>query len=113
MISESFGVARFFGAVPNDHEIFAIMYPHDLELDQVEPPLCGYRVVAAAQSIWAAQAVLIGDPYPEPLDDPVSTYLYGVSGGEGLQNLWGDALFMANGRVSTRALAEAGYRVWR
>jgi hypothetical protein len=107
------GTARFVGTIVNDHEIFSIMYPDDLELYQLDPPLHGYRIVAAAQSMWAMSARVFGDPDPPPPEDPVSTRLYGTTGGEGLQVVWRDELFKADGRVPTRALAEAGYRVWR
>jgi hypothetical protein len=103
------GVARLLGTLPNDHEIYRVIYPDDLELYQVDPPLCGYRVVAAAQSIYAMRARFIGDPAPP--DDPVSTTLFGVSGGEGLQIEWKQKLLRADGRTPARALADAGYQV--
>ena len=103
------GVARLLGTVPNDHEIFRIMYPEDLLLYQVDPPLCGYRVVAAAQHIYAVRVRFVGDPTPP--DDPVSTTLYGTSGGEGLQIEWKRQLLRADGRSPVRALTDAGYRV--
>jgi hypothetical protein len=109
----SSGVARFVGTVPNDHEIFSIRYPDDLELYELDPPLCGYRIVAAAQSMYAMRAAWIGDPDPPPPDDPVSTRLYGTTGGEGLQIVWKDELLKADGRTPARALAEAGYQVLR
>lgn len=111
--AEMCGVARFLGTVPNDHYVYSVVYPHNLELYQLDPPLHGYQVVAAAQAITAAQAVLIGDPIPEPLDDPVSTVLFGTSGGEKLQIEWKQGLLVAGGRAPVRALTEAGYRVWR
>lgn len=77
----------------------------------MDPPLGGYRIVAAAQSIYAMHAQLLGDPNPPPPDDPVSTYLYGTTGGEGLQIVWKEELFKADGRTPVRALAEAGYQV--
>jgi hypothetical protein len=43
----------------------------------------------------------------------VSTSLYGTTGGEGLQIVWKDQLFKADGRTPARALAEAGYQVKR
>jgi hypothetical protein len=103
------GVARLLGTVRNDHQIFRIMYPEDLLLYEVDPPLCGQRVIAAAQSIWAMRARFIDDPTPP--DDPVSTTLFGVAGGEGLQVEWGHQLLRVNGRSPVRALADAGYRV--
>ena len=111
--SASSGIARFVGTVPNDHEIFRVIYPGDLELYHLDPPLCGYRIVAAAQSIHAMRAQLLGDPNPPPPEDPVSTYLYGTTGGEGLQIEWRHELFKADGRIPTRALADAGYQVRR
>ncbi|MGA8543632.1 MAG: hypothetical protein WB785_00025 [Mycobacterium sp.] len=107
------GVARFVGTVPNDHEIFGVIYPDDLELYHLDPPLCGYRIVAAAQSIYAMHARLLGDPDPPLPEDPVSTYLYGTTGGEGLQIVWKDELLKADGKIPARALAEAGYQVRR
>lgn len=89
---------------------FGVIFPGDLELYQLDPLLCGYRVVAAAQCIYPMRPTYVGDPTPP--DDPVSTYLYGVAGGEGLQIEWKDELFKADGRVPARALAAAGYRVW-
>jgi hypothetical protein len=107
------GVARFVGTVPNNHRIFSIMYPDDLELYHLDPPLGGYRIVAAAQHIYAMSARLMGDPDPPPPEDPVSTFLYGTTGGEGLQIVWKDELLQADGRAPARALAEAGYQVRR
>lgn len=105
------GVARFLGTVPNDHRIFQIMYPDDLELYQLDPPLGGYRVAAAARCVPARRPTYVGDPIPP--EDPVSTYLYGTTGGEGLQIEWKDELLKAAGRAPVRALSEAGYRVWQ
>lgn len=107
------GVARFIGTVRNDHEIFSIMYPDDLELYHVDPPLSGYRIVAAAQSMYAMHARVLGDPDPPPPEDPVSTRVYGTTGGEGLRIEWRHELLRVDGRVPARALAEAGYRVRR
>jgi hypothetical protein len=106
-----FGSARFLGAVPNDHEMFAVIYPNDLELYEVDPPLSGYRVVAAAQSLYAVHVRLPGDPTPP--DDPVSTTLFGTTGGEKLRIEWQHKLFRADGKAPARALADAGYRVRR
>ncbi len=103
------GIARFLGTLPNEHEIFGVIYPNDLQLYQVDPPLCGYRVVAAAQSIHAMRARFIGDPTPP--DDPVSTTFFGATGGEGLRIGWEHQLLRADGRAPDRALADAGYRV--
>ncbi|HEY9304517.1 MAG TPA: hypothetical protein VIO95_09535, partial [Mycobacterium sp.] len=58
-------------------------------------------------------AQLLGDPNPPPPEDPVSTYLYGTIGGEGLQIVWRAQLLKADGRYPVRALAEAGYQVRR
>ena len=103
------GVARFLGTVPNDHPIFRVMYRDDLELYQLDPPLGGYRVVAAAKSMYAMRVRYVGDPTPP--DDPVSTSLFGATGGEELQIEWKNKLFKADGRAPVRALADAGYRV--
>lgn len=112
-MSDQAGVARFVGKIRNDHEIFRVIYPNDLELYHLDPPLCGYAIVAAAQTIYAMRAQLLGDPNPPPPDDPVSTSLYGTTGGEGLQIVWKDQLFKADGRTPARALGEAGYQVRR
>jgi hypothetical protein len=109
--SATSGVARFIGTVTNSHEIFSLIYADDLELYELDPPLCGYRIVAAAQTSYAMHARYIGDPTPP--DDPVSTSFYGTSGGEGLQIEWRPELLKADGRAPARALAEAGYQVWR
>ncbi len=107
------GVARFVGTIPNDHELFGVIFAKELELYHVDPPLCGYRVVAAAQSLYALRAVRIGDPDPPPPEDPVTTTLFGTTGGEGLHVEWARELFEAQGRSPARALAEAGYHVRR
>jgi hypothetical protein len=107
------GVARFIGTLPNDHEIFGVIYAKELELYHVDPPLGGYRVVAAAQRLHAMRAVVIGDPDPPPPDDPVTTALFGTTGGEGLHIAWSDQLFEAKGRSPARTLADAGYQVRR
>jgi hypothetical protein len=109
--SATSGVARFIGTVTNSHEIFSLIYADDLELYELDPPLCGYRIVAAAQTSYAMHARYIGDPTPP--DDPVSTSLFGTSGGEGLQIEWRPELFKGAGRAPVRALAEVGYQVLR
>ncbi|PQM46671.1 hypothetical protein C1Y40_03159 [Mycobacterium talmoniae] len=104
------GVARFVGKVPHADpgSVWAVMYPGDIELYRLDPPLRGYSMVAAAQSMWAMRVLLATDP-PELADDPVCTHLFGITGGEGLQIEWGEELFRAGGRTPQRALAEAGY----
>lgn len=104
------GTARFLGtALDNRSEISKIMAVGDIELYHVDPPLRGYSVVAAEQRIWAVRARFVGDPTPP--DDPVSTSLYGVGGGESAQVEWRSKLHHADGRNVARTLAEAGYRV--
>jgi hypothetical protein len=101
---EFVGVARLIGSVPNTGA--PLFVQGDIELYQLDPPLCGYHVVAAAKKLWA---VRVHAP-PEPPEDPVSTALYGVTGGEDLQILWGQKLpGSADGRYPARALADAGY----
>ena len=104
------GIARLVGAVPND-DWFA---RGDLELYHVSPPLCGYHVVAASQTIWAMRAQCIypdGRMEPPEPDDPVSTELYGVVG-EGLQIDKTEKLpGSTEGRNVTRALAGIGYTI--
>lgn len=107
------GVARFVGTVRNEHRLFSVIYARELELYHVDPPLCGYRVVAAAQTLYALRAVVVGDPDPPPPEDPVTTTLFGTTGGEGLHVEWGQVLFEAEGRSPARTLAEAGYQVRR
>jgi hypothetical protein len=104
------GVARLVGSVPNEFDPFAV---GDLEIYRVDPPLCGYRIIAASKSMWAmrAQCVSADGTVSGPADDSVSTTLYGVAN-EGLQvevttKLPGTAV----GRSSIRALAEIGYTV--
>ncbi|ARG55412.1 MULTISPECIES: hypothetical protein [Mycobacterium] len=104
--SELIGTARLIGSVPNT--VAPVFGTGDIELYEVDPPLCGFRVIAASQTLWA---IRIHTP-PTPPEDPVSTALYGVTGGEGLnilaeQNLPGSA----DGRSPARALAGIGYRV--
>jgi hypothetical protein len=101
---EFVGVARVIGSVPNTVSRFAV---GEIELYELDPPLCGYRVVAASKTLWA---VHIPTP-PEP-EDPVSTAFYGVTGGEELQIVSGRKLpGSADGRSPAGALADAGYRV--
>jgi hypothetical protein len=107
------GSARFLGTVRNDHEIFSQLYSDSLELYQLDPPLAGFRVVAAGQGMWAMRVAVAGDGEPPPRDDPVMTTLFGTTGGESLQILWQDKLLEAGGRTPARALAEIGYRVLR
>jgi hypothetical protein len=100
------GVARLIGTVPNTLSPLA---KGDIELYQLDPPLCGYRVVAASKTLWA---VRIQIP-PDPPEDPVSTAFYGVTGGEALQIISDQKLpGSAEGRSPERALAEAGYVLW-
>ncbi|GBE66363.1 hypothetical protein MFM001_28250 [Mycobacterium sp. MFM001] len=100
------GVARLVGSVPNTVDRrFAV---GDMQLYHLDPPMCGYRVVAASQTGWWARS----HHPPDPPDDPVSTTFYGVTG-EGLgidphQKLPASA----DGRSPARALADAGYVVW-
>jgi hypothetical protein len=102
---EFVGTARLVGAVPNTLTPFA---DGELELYQLDPPLCGYRVVAASKTLWAMRIKIP----PEPPEDPVSTAFYGVTGGEGLQVVSGEKLpGSADGRSPARALADAGYLV--
>ncbi len=102
----SSGVARLIGTVPNTLSPFA---KGEIELYQLDPPLCGYRVVAASKRLWA---VRIQIP-PEPPEDPVSTAFYGVTGGEALQIVSERKLpGSADGRSPERALADAGYVLW-
>jgi hypothetical protein len=72
------GVARLMGSVPNTVDKWIAV--GDMGLYHLDPPLCGYRVVAVSQTIWAMRAHIP----PEPPDDPVSTTFYGVTG-ESLQ----------------------------
>ena len=100
------GSARLVGTVPNTLSPFA---KGEIELYQLDPPLCGYRVVAASTTLWA---VRIQIP-PEPPEDPVSTAFYGVTGGEALQIVSERKLpGSADGRSPKRALADAGYILW-
>ncbi len=79
---EFVGTARLVGAVPNTLSPFA---DGELALYQLDPPLCGYRVVAASKTLWAMRIKI-------PPEDPVSTAFYGVTGGEGLQVVSGEKL---------------------
>jgi len=81
----------------------------DVELYHLDPPLHGYSVVAAAQTLWALRAQFIGDPTPP--DDPVSTSVFGVAGGESADVDWHILLYRADGRNVVRTFAEAGYRL--
>lgn len=85
----------------------------DLEIYRVDPPLGGYRIIAAATSPWAMGAQYIdadGNVHGRN-DDPVSTTLYGVAS-EALQVGEGTRLTTADGSCPARALAEWGYTVW-
>ncbi len=86
----------------------------DMKLYHVSPPLCGYNVVAAAQTMWAMRAQCIhpdGRIEPAEPDDPVSTELYGVVG-EALQiDGTGKLPGSADGRDVARTLAAIGYRL--
>ena len=100
---EFVGVARLIGSVPNTVSRFAV---GEIELYELDPPLCGYRVVAASKKLWAMR---IPTP-PSPPEDPVSTAFYGVTGGEDLQIVSEHKLTgSAHGRSPARALADAGY----
>jgi hypothetical protein len=102
---EFVGTARLVGTVPNTLSPFA---DGDLELYQLDPPMCGYRVVAASKTLWAMRIKIP----PEPPEDAVSTAFYGVTGGEGLEVVAGEKLpGSADGRSPARALADAGYLV--
>jgi hypothetical protein len=100
------GFARLIGTVPNTLSPFA---KDEIELYELDPPLCGFRVVAASKTLWA---VRIQIP-PEPPEDPISTAFYGVTGGEALQIVSEQKLpGSTDGRSPQRALAEAGYVLW-
>lgn len=102
------------GCVPHTDPVMKIMAVGDMELYHVSPPLHGYNVVAAAQTIWAMRAQCIypdGRIEPAEPDDPVSTELYGVVG-EGLQIDGTEKLpGSADGRNVSRTLAAIGYRI--
>jgi hypothetical protein len=78
-----------------------------MELYHLDPPLCGYRVVAASKTLWAMRAHIP----PDPPDDPVSTAFYGVTG-EGLQIDPHKLPASADARSPARALAETRYVPW-
>ncbi|HWF70902.1 MAG TPA: hypothetical protein VG187_15325 [Mycobacterium sp.] len=104
------GTARFVGIAPdNANELLKIMAVGDIELYYVDPPLGGCSVVAAVETIWAVRARFAGDPTPP--EDPVSTRLYGVTGGEAARVESYYQLHRADGRNVARTFAEAGYRV--
>jgi hypothetical protein len=104
------GTARFVGLAPdNADEILKIMAVGDVELYHVAPPLGGYSVVAAVETMWAMRARFVGDPTPP--EDPVSTRLYGVTGGEAARIESYDELHRADGRNIARTFTEAGYRL--
>jgi hypothetical protein len=106
------GVARLVGSVSTDQDsIPRVLYGEDIELYRLDPPLSGYPVVAAGQSPWAMRASYVGDPTPPEPEDPVSTHLFGTTGGEGLQIQWANKLYRADGKAPARALAELGYRL--
>jgi hypothetical protein len=101
------GVARLVGFSPDKVDYFQ---RGDLEIYRVDPPLGGYRIIAAATSPWAMRAQYVdaeGKVHGRN-DDPVSTTLYGVAD-EALQVGVGTS---ADGSYPTRALAELGYTVW-
>jgi hypothetical protein len=99
------GVARLIGTVPNTLSPFA---RGEIELYEVDPPLGGYRVIAASKTLWAMRIQIP----PQPPEDPVSTAFYGVTGGEALEIVSGQKLpGSADGRTPERALADAGYVV--
>jgi len=105
------GVARHVGSAPNEVDPFAV---GDLEIYRVDPPLCGYRIIAASKSLWAMRAHCIDadGTVSGPADDPVSTTLYGVAN-EALQVDTSTKLpGSADGRSPARALAAIGYAVW-
>jgi hypothetical protein len=102
------GVARQVGSAPNELDPFAV---GDLEIYRVDPPLRGYRIIAASKSMWAmrAQCVSADGIVSGPADDPVSTTLYGVAN-EGLQvDVTTKLPGSADGRSPMRALADIGY----
>lgn len=77
----------------------------DVELYHVDPPLEGFHVIAATQMLWA---ICIGED--GPVDDPVSTTFYGVSGGESVRIERDHPLTdTADGRNPVNALADLGY----
>ncbi len=107
MSSAASGSARFLGTIRNDHEIFRLLYSDELELYQLDPPLGGYRVVAAGQGMWAQRVAVMGDPDPAPPDDPVKTTLFGTTGGESLQIVWQDKLLEVGGQGARSSLGRS------
>lgn len=100
--------------MPHTDPVMKIIAVGDMKLYHVSPPLCGYNVVAAAQTMWAMRAQCIypdGRIEPAEPDDPVSTELYGVVG-EALQiDGTGKLPGSAEGRDVARTLAAIGYRI--
>ena len=105
------GIARYVGSVPGDGSVLSrLLDVGDVALYHVQPPLAGYHVVAAAQTSWAVRMRVVGDE--GPADDPVSTMLFGVDGGEAAQIDRAVPLCdPVNGRTPERALKELGYSV--
>lgn len=104
------GTARFVGLAPDNADaVLKIMAVGNVELYHVAPPLGGYSVVAAVETMWAMRARFVSDPTPP--EDPVSTRLYGVTGGEAARIESYDELHRADGRNIARTFAEAGYRL--
>lgn len=103
------GVARLVGSTSDKVEYFQ---KGDLEIYRVDPPLDGYRIVAAAQSPWAmhAQYIDADGKVHGRRDDPVSTTFYGVAN-EALRVGAGTKLTTSDGSHPVRALAELGYTV--
>jgi hypothetical protein len=103
------GVARLVGLSPDKVEYFQ---RGDLEIYRVDPPLCGYRIIAAAMSPYAmgAQYIDADGKVHGRKDDPVSTTLYGVAD-EALRVGANTKLTSADGSYPARALAELGYTV--
>lgn len=100
--------------MPHTDPVMKIIAVGDMKLYHLSPPLCGYNVVAAAQTMWAMRAQCIypdGRIEPAEPDDPVSTELYGVVG-EALQiDGTGKLPGSAEGRDVARTLAAIGYRI--
>ncbi|MGA5464929.1 hypothetical protein [Mycobacterium sp. NPDC050041] len=105
------GIARYVGSVPrNPDDWAALMDAADVQLYRVDPPLTGHRVVAATQSMWAIRLRCVGEDGPD--EDPVSTTIYGVTGGEGVRVDRDRPLAeTADGKCPARALAELGYAI--
>jgi hypothetical protein len=104
------GLARLVGLSPEKVEYFQ---RGDVEIYRVDPPLCGYRIIAAAMSPYAmhAQYIDADGKVHGRRDDPVSTTLYGVAN-EALQVDASTKFDSADGSYPKRALAELGYTVW-